>query len=316
MAGALAVVALVGGIAWADHVTSTPEGVTSYPRVDVPTDWRVESYAGVELRVPDTWGFGGSPVRSDSFGGRHLGACGANEAAVLSAADDASYASSVTPFVGRPAVMTSRCVPWGSDGVMPGTDAVWFASPLPVGVKNVGSVLAETRAVGGQRVTVFGDDSALRRRILGTARVVATDDNGCPAAAVQLPTRGPAGLHPSAMSVCVYSEDTGEPVLMWSGHVTGSGARAYDDAVRADLRPGRPCRALPHGRWVALGLHGDAGTRWDVVDLGCSAITRLDGTAALTEATVHDWGLDGVAAYAPVPTGLPPAVAPYFHPVS
>ena len=53
---------------------------------------------------------------------------------------------------------------------MPSTDAVWFGSPLAVGVKNVGSVVAETRAIGGQHVTVFSRESALRRQILGTAR--------------------------------------------------------------------------------------------------------------------------------------------------
>lgn len=312
-AGALAVLALVGGIAWTDHVTSTPQGVITYPHVAVPSDWRVESYAGVEVRVPVTWGFGGSPVRSDSFDGRHLGGCGANEAAVLSSADHAAYASSVTPFVGRPAVMTSRCVPWGSDGIMPRTEAVWFASPLAVGVKDVGSQVAETRAVGGQKVTVFASDSALRRKILGTATVVSVDGNGCPTRAVQQPTRGPEGLEPSSMSVCVYSEDPGTPVLMWSGHTTEPAARSYADAVTR-AAPVGACPGLPHGRWLALGLHGQGGTRWDVVDLGCGAIVGAGGSVALTVETVQQWGLDGVGAYAPVPAGLPPSVAQYFHP--
>lgn len=299
-AGALGVLALVGGITWASHVTSTPDGVISYPHVSVPGDWRVESYAGVEIRVPVTWGFGGSPVRSDSFGGRHLGGCGANEAATLSAADPATYASSVTPFVGRPAVMTDRCVPWGSDGVMPRSEAVWFASPLAVGVKAVGAQVAETRAVGGQKVTVFAGSSALRRKILGTARVVGVDDNGCPTRAVQQPTRGPAGLEPSSMSVCIYSEDTGEPELMWSGRTSEAPARSYADAVTR-AAPARTCPGLPHGRWLALGLHDGGGTRWDVVDLECGAIVDARGQVALTRDTVHDWKLDGVEAYAQLP---------------
>ncbi len=299
-AGALAVLALVGGIAWVDHVTSTPDGVITYPHVDVPSDWRVESYAGVEVRVPVTWGFGGSPVRSDSFRGRHLGGCGANEAAVLSSADDATYASSVTPFVGRPAVMTDRCVPWGSDGVLPRSEALWFASPLAVGVEHVGSQVAETRAVGDQKVSVFARSSALRRKILGTAEVVRVDGNGCPTRAVQQPIRGPAGLEPSSMSVCVYSEDTGAPELMWSGHTTEPPARSYADAV-ARAAPAGTCADLPHGRWLALGLHGAAGTRWDVVDLGCGAIADAEGSVPLTRDTVHDWKLDGVEAYAQLP---------------
>ena len=313
LAGVLAVLALVGGIAWTDHLTSTPAGVITYPHVDVPTDWRVESYAGVELRVPATWGYGASPVRTDgSGGGRRLAGCGSNQAAVVSSVGDAAYATSVTPFVGRPAITDQQCVPWGSDGVMPQTDAVWFGSPLPVGVRTVGTVVAETRAVGDQHVTVFGRSSSLRRKILGTASAAAVDGNGCPARAVQQPQPGPAGLRPTSLSVCVYSEDSGAPELMWSGHLTEPAARGYVDAVSA-AGAASPCVGLPHGRWVALGIHGDAGTRWDVVDLGCGAIRGPEGTTALADTTVRTWARDGVTAYAPVPAGAPAAVAPYFH---
>ena len=182
--------------------------------------------------MPATWGFGGAPLRADFFDGR-LGACGANQAAVLSAADHASYVSSATPFAGRPAMMTDACVAWGSDGVMPSTDALWFESPLPVGVRNVGSVVAETRAMGGQHVTVFSRESALRRQILGTAEVVDTDANGCPRTR-RAPGdgRAPTGLTPTSLSVCVYSQDTGASVLMWSGRVDGRSAQAYADAVQ------------------------------------------------------------------------------------
>ena len=312
LVGALAVLALVGGIAWTDRVTSTPDGVITYPHVAVPTGWRVESFAGVELRVPATWGYGASPVPTDGPGyPRHLAGCGSNQAAVVSSVGDSTYATSVTPFVGRPVVTDPRCAPWGSDGVMPQTDAVWFGSPLAVGVRTVGTVLAETRAIGDQRVTVFGRDSALRRKILGSVSVSAVDANGCPARAVQQPRPGPAGLRPTSLSVCVYSEDSGVPVLLWSGHLTAPPARDYVAAVAAG-RAGS-CGGLPHGRWVALGVHGDAGTRWDVVDLGCGVIRDPDGTTAVTESTVRDWARDGVTAYAPVPAGALAAVSPYFH---
>jgi hypothetical protein len=155
-------------------------------------------------------------------------------------------------------------------------------------------------AVGGQKVTVFAGSSALRRKILGTARVVGVDDNGCPTRAVQQPTRGPAGLEPSSMSVCIYSEDTGEPELMWSGRTSGAPARSYADAVTR-AAPARTCPGLPHGRWLALGLHDGGGTRWDVVDLECGAIVDARGRVALTRDTVHDWKLDGVEAYAQLP---------------
>ncbi len=307
-----AVLALVLTVAIVSRVTRTPPGVITYPSVHAPADWRYESYDGVQVRVPATWGFGGAPLHADFFHGR-LAACGANRAEVLSSTDPATYVTSATPFVGRPSQMTDACVPWGSDGAMPTGTAVWFGSPLAVGVKDVGSVVAETRAVGGQHVTVFAGDSALRRRILGTAEAVGVDGNGCPARAVQVPTSGPATLTPTSLSVCVYSQDTGTATLMWSGHTDAPSARTYADAVRRAGRTGPACASVPSGRWVALGVHGDAGTRWDVVDLRCGAVERPSGTVPLTPATVRSWARDGVTAYAAASTALPRSVASYFQ---
>src|SRR5262249_52161420 len=153
-----------------------------------PHSWRYESYAGVQVQVPATWGWGGAPMRSDIFEGKNsLGSCGSSTAAVQSPEDSAAYISLQTGFTGRPTMMSDICVPWGAAGVMPRGDALWFASPLDVGVKSVGGVVAETRAVGSQHVTVFSTSSALRRQILGTATAVDTDANGCPTQAVVRP---------------------------------------------------------------------------------------------------------------------------------
>jgi len=311
---AVAVLALLVTVALVSRATRTPPGVITYPSVQAPADWRYESYAGVQVRVPATWGFGGAPLRADFFHGR-LASCGANQAEVLSSADPATYVTSVTPFVGRPSKMTDACVPWGSDGAMPSGTAVWFASPLAVGVKDVGSVVAETRAVGGQHVTVFAAGSSLRRQILGTAEVVDVDGNGCPTRAVQVPTPGPASPTPASLSVCVYSQDTGTAVLMWSGRVDARSARGYATALHAAGFSGPACASVPTGRWVALGLHGEAGTRWDVVDLRCGAVERPGVTVSLSPAIVHGWARDGVTAYAVAPSALPRSVASDFHTV-
>jgi len=310
---ALAVLALIVTVALVAKANRTPSGVITYPSVQAPTDWRYESYDGVQVQVPATWGFGGSPLHADFLQGR-LGACGANQAAVLSAADHATYVSSATAFVGRPAKLTEACVPWGSDGVMPTADALWFESPLPVGVKNVGSVVAETRAIGGQHLTVFSTRSALRRQILGTAQVVDTDANGCPRNAVHQATAGPDRLTPTSLAICVYSQDSGSSVLMWSGRMDGPAAQRYADAVGQAGPSAAECPGTPTGRWVALGLHGDSGTRWDVVDLRCGAILRAGGITPLTPATVRDWARDGVTAYAIAGPAVPRPVASHFHP--
>ena len=310
----VAVLALVGGVAFVSHQSRTPDGVITYPHVDTPDTWRHESYAGVQVQVPDTWGWGAAPVESGYFAGpRHLGACGSSQALVLSPAQDASYSSLLSGFVGRPAITDLRCVSWGADGSLPSADAFWFDSPLAVGVKPVGPTVAETRQVGDQHVTAFSRDSDLRRQILGTAEQVDVDANGCPTRAVNRPTAGPRGLLPDSLSVCIYSQDTGVATLMWSGALPEHEALAYADAVDdATAEAGGHCSA-PSGRWASLGLHGDGGTRWDVVNLECVRIQRSGGaSAALTDATVLPWAYGGVRAYLSTPRGAP-QLEPYFQ---
>jgi hypothetical protein len=314
-AAAFAVVALVGGVAFISHETRTPAGEISYGHVDVPASWRYESYAGVQVRVPATWGWGSSPVTSEYFAGpRHLGACGSNEAYVLSPSDDSPYVSARTGFVGRPSITDDRCVPWGSDGSTPVGDAMWFQSPMAVGVEPVGGTVAETRLVGHQHVTVFSLHQRLRRQILGSAELVDVDAHGCPTRPVTRATAGPVGLDPTSMSVCLYSQDTGVSTLMWSGSVPAREAQAY--AVALDAATGDAADdecSPPTGRWVALGLHGDGGTRWDVVNLGCVRVQRAGGlSGSVTPATVLPWAYGGVTAYVSTPRTAR-RLEPYFQ---
>lgn len=107
--------------------------------------WRTESYAGVSLQVPPSWGLGVNPVEQ-------LG-----EAPALCSDDPGS------PYVGRPVILSDMCVGWRSaTGPYPTTDAVWFGSPLDVGSTVAAGRHAVTRALGGQHVTVFTDDTGLR----------------------------------------------------------------------------------------------------------------------------------------------------------
>jgi hypothetical protein len=290
--------------------------VIRYPAPDVPQTWRYESYAGVQVQVPATWGWGGSPIRADIFHGEgSLGSCGTALAAVQSPEDPGSYISPMTGFTGRPVAMSDRCMSWGSDGVMPTGDALWFASPLAVGTKDVGGIVAETRAVGDQHVTVFSDRAALRRQILGTATLVGdADANGCPTRPVLRPEAGPTGLRPTSMSVCVYSQDSGTAVLLWSGRVQRQAQRYAGIVDTVSAAAGARCPATPAGAWVALGLRADDGARWDIVDLSCSRIRLADDQQApLTPGTVREWAQGGATAYVPAPRAIDPALRGYFR---
>jgi hypothetical protein len=171
-------------------------------------------------------------------------------------------------------------------------------------VKPVGSVVAETRQVGDQHLTVFSADQELRRQILGSAEQVDVDHHGCPTRAVVRPTPGPADLDPASLSVCIYSQDTGISALTWSGTVPQPRARAYAQAVTGARDDGGDACRTPTGRWIALRLAGDGGTRWDVVNLDCARIQLAGGGAAdLTPRTVESWAYAGATAYVSAPPG-------------
>jgi hypothetical protein len=118
------------------------------------------------------------------------------------------------------------------------------------------------------------------------------------------------------MSVCAYSQDSGTAVLLWSGEVSGQAAQGYADRVRrGSAATPVACPSVPSGTWVALGLHGDGGTRWDLVDLTCSRI-RSTGAAQwpLTPAKVREWAGGGVAAYVPQPATASSDLEGLFRP--
>jgi DNA-directed RNA polymerase specialized sigma24 family protein len=308
----VAVLAVVAAAAGLTHESRSEGGMMRYAGVSIPSGWRYESYAGVQLRVPPTWGWGGAPIRGTFNDGR-LGSCGTSQA--FSQPGSASgYVPVTTPFVGRPAVLSDVCMSWGSDGVMPGADAVWFDSPLPIGEQHVGTRTAETRDAWDQHVTVFSADPALRREVLASVERVDVDANGCPTRAIQEPSAGVPDLTPSSLSVCVYSQDTGAAVLLWSARRDATVARAYLAAFGVARGPGT-CARTPQGEWVALGVQDDAGGkgRWDVLDLQCSRLVGHGASASLTVADVRPWAGEGMTAYVGAPQGADPRIAAYFR---
>ena len=91
------------------------------------------------------------------------------------------------------------------------------------------------------------------------------------------------------------------------------------EAIRRDRLASASTQAAtacptPSGRWVALGLTGHGGTRWDVANLGCARIATADaGSAALTPDTVRDWAVRGVTAYVSAPRGGDDLLQKYFR---
>lgn len=280
-----------------------------------PDDWRVESYGGIQVRVPPTWGWGGAPFEESWTGGDVIG-CGSTTAFVVPGSDDYEFVDQDTPFVGRPAMMTDACEGYDLRFTFPQVDAVWLDSPIGVGVRDLrGGQVAETVEVGDLRATVFSRDDELRRRILGTAEAVAVDGNGCPNRPGMMPRADRGSLVPESMSACLYDTEGGTTTLVWSGIRSARQASDYVaayDARSAAYDPLRVCGAPASGQWIALGIHGtDGGTRWDVVSFECGQVVAAYRSAAgevapaaapLAEDTVRPWAGGGVRAYAWGPT--------------
>ena len=182
------------------------------------------------------------------------------------AADHASYVSSATPFVGRPVDDDRRLRGLGQRRL----DAVDGRAVVRLARWRSGSRTSAPWSprrgpIGGQHVTVFSRESALRRQILGTAEVVDTDANGCPTHAVQQAVARPRPA--SRRRRCRSASTPRTPaasVLMWSGRVDAPSAQAYADAVQ---------QAGAAGPRVHRDAPAAAGSR-----SGCTATTAPAGT--------------------------------------
>lgn len=248
LAGAAAAVVAVGvplalqrGSGWVStQPPPTPTTASTGP-AGPGGGWRSESYAGVELSVPSTWGWGGTPVNPGH--GDPDGVC---EVRGATAAPDGSVdrnAGMRLPFVGRPILQSDACRLTDRAAVHPDVDAVWFDSPRPVGTSRD----AVTLEVGGRRISVFTANAELRNRIVKSVRAVATDRGGCPSAFGSEDPGDPVGTAP-ALVVCAYARAGGRTTLLFGTRRGAAAANAYEKALSAAPRTARAVPAGAGGR--------------------------------------------------------------------
>jgi len=280
----------------------------------VPGDWRVESYGGVQLRVPSDWGWGGVPMKDPAPGPR-LMSCG--EGAFAFPGDDGQTRfvdDRDMPYVGRAGYyMTDMCTSGGveqGDATAPPMTThpwVWLGSPLAIGtVELPNDFVQETVEVNGLRVTVGDDDPQELATILGSIEGVEVDDNGC-ASATTLPKQSD-DLTPMAVesvSVCEYRlRDGSDPLLGYSTSITGSAAQRVFDAIYETPGGQLECDpdVSPSADFVLLRFRSqsediDVPVRLD----GCGGYYtggRQGGTRLFTRANVTPWVVDGIGLYA------------------
>lgn len=310
-AAAAVVVAVAGAAVVRDRLGAEPDrlppggGPIVVDAIEVPADWRVESYGGVQVRVPPEWGWGGAPFTSDYSGRSETMGCGVT-AMLMPGSRAYERAPEGAPYVGRPVFMTDMCD--GSapaERMDPSRASVWLGAPLTPGRIDFGDGwVRETVDVGGVMVTVTSDDEDLRATVLASATRIAVDANECPTAAPPEVAAGPADLAGiRGMSVCAYSElERGAaPVLLWSDRVGAPRAASYVDATRA-ARQGLDCDVSHGWELVMLGIDTASGTRWDAVKVSCGRVVLAgEGGSAvslpLTRGLVEPWASEWVKAY-------------------
>lgn len=153
-----AAAAAVVGIGVSSVVVAGNDAERPQIAVDLPQDWRAESWAGLTVDVPADWGYGSAP---DARGV----ACAPGPA---SHGGDARGAN--VGWVGRPVLTSDVCTDDDVAGPFP-APYVWLGNEIEPGTVDLGGgVVQETVVVQGTTLTVASDDPALRQRVLDSAR--------------------------------------------------------------------------------------------------------------------------------------------------
>ncbi len=229
------------------------------PRADPPDvtdgEWRTETWAGLSVDVPASWGYGAAPVRV----GGSVSVCGP------------------VAGVGRPVLRSDVCAayPWLRGMPASAEPYVWLGADLePGAVRYDGAVVQETIAVEGTTLTVASTDAGLRARVLGSVRPATLCRDATPA--------------PGEVEVCGYRATVaGERLLGFAEQVAADVPEAVVAAARrAPAATGDPGCGPRTGEVVELRESG----RTIVLDLGCGTVDPGDGTRhLLTDEAVEPW---------------------------
>lgn len=305
--------------------TAASSPATPGRHLDTST-WRIESYAGVEVRVPPEWGWGGAPT--DPTGDGALFDCGATRAFV--GPRDLTYESVADiPFVGRPVMMSDAC--GGDPAIHPTVDAVWLGAASDDGTEAYADgQVRETRTVDGVTVTVFARDADLRTTILDSARSVEVDGNGCPRTIPDQhrDSTWTADDTPTAVSICLYGrpDNPQDQSLLWSGRVGADRAARYAAAAGPGAKGAHAVTTVDWTAeidriYLALTGPGDIGSapvRWDRYSATRGVLSPDGAGSVLTPPTLADtapWaeGSGGVKAYAVGGFVADPALSRFFR---
>ena len=270
VAGAAAAVALAVAVptaivATAGSDSDGPSRVANDPNSDlgVPDGYRVESWHGVSIEVPDTWGYGS------------LGAwC-------------AGGGSLDKPRVSRPGEVSEMiaCSPANGYGITfqeidNRDDFQWPVVQQPGNDSYPQGAYVGGRGIGGVLVMVTASTQAAGLDVLATMRSIGSegDAHGCPVDSTSAPV-----VRGDAMTVCRY-DDAG--LLEQSELLSGADLKSAELALwAAPAETATDCDALPAQTIRLASVAEDAG-----IDLSCGTLT-VHGEARRLTADVLYWAL-------------------------
>lgn len=244
-----------------------------------PPDWRAESYNGIELRVPASWGWGGIPTPGCNGSVGNVG------------------------YVGRPGPTepgAHTCIATKDE------THVWFGSPEPVGSHD-GVTTVRVKGATQFNITVADPDTTVLQQILDSIRSVTVDGYGCPV----VPKSQPGGTSPpdasdvTSVSVCIYSGDqspTSHATLFYSTAVTADPGGVVDAIASSGTGPrGEPadlCRGTPSEVDLIATTKDTSFAYWINPD-PCGGQAERYGPEGnvLTRHSVSLWAIDGVPLY-------------------
>ena len=306
---ALMVAAAVAVITPIAVVAVTRDGSTP-PLATHPSSWRAESYNGIQLWVPPSWGWGMTPT----LHGERIRQCGYGAYAASGSTGDVRYAKAdaAPPYVGRPMTVGADC----PAPPHPEVSHVWFDSPLAIGSTGTTTTIS-VHGLTSFRVTVSDADLAERRTILGSVQRVRTDAHGCLEEVPRLPWRQASlTARSTTTSVCMYyarmTSSAGGAAsaggfLFYSTELTVTSAALAASIERAG--PGRAIQPLDlcvvREGLTAMVLILRAAEEQYAYDMpigvcpGQSFTYRAGAEEHLvTETSVHLWAVDAVPLYA------------------
>lgn len=269
-----------------------------------PRGWRAESYNGIQLWVPSSWGWGESPRRT-SQGVVHCG-FGAYSPTPLTANLQYLTSGRFPAYVGRPVAPRGSCPP-----PLARAAHVWFDSPRRP-ESGPAQTTVRVRGLTPFNITVADRDLVERRMILRSVQPVATDANGCPSDEGGLRRAASRSLSEpnldslETLAVCVYEGGSADgETLSYSTRLEGPGALSAMARIEAAPSPlsADACllRRAPT-RIVLLARLATGLVVFDVYPGSCTSgpVRYVTGPTVhvVTRETEPVWVTDGLSIYA------------------